>query len=113
MVNHAVAFYGTTRYKAKVKVTYKQRYLKRRKDGIKQHYTKKVTAHRVKLVKGGQRLTVYGSAPEIKQVKAKVEKEQWIPKRKYVDRVSAEVFLRNPQYYARHGQWIDFDEDES
>jgi hypothetical protein len=111
--SHAIAFYGSTRYKQKVKVTYKTTVTKKRKDGVKQRYHKRVTATRYKQVKGGQRLTVYGSPEEIKQVKEKIDSEGWIPKRKYVDRVSADLFLRDPKKYARKGVWIDFDEDES
>jgi hypothetical protein len=112
MKNHAVAFYGTTRYKTKTPTTYKQHYWKKRKDGVKQRYVKKVTAKRVKNAKGGKRLTVYGTPHEIKQVKAKI-REGWIPKKQYEDRVSAELFLRNPSRFARRGKWIRFGEDES
>jgi len=113
MTTHAVAFYGSTRYKAKVKISYKQRYWKRRKDGVRQRYIKRVTAHRTKMVKGGQRLTVYGSPEQVKQVKHKVASEGWIPKKKYVDRVNAEVFLKKPRKYARKGKWASFSEAES
>ena len=113
MTTQAVAFYGSTRYRTKVKVSYKQRYWKRRKDGVRQRYTKRVTAHRTRMVKGGQRLTVYGSPEQVKQVKHKVASEGWIPKKKYVDRVNAEVFLQHPRKYARHGKWTKFEEQES
>jgi hypothetical protein len=112
MVAHAIAFYGTTRYKKKVKITYKKQVWKRRKDGVKQRYRKTIVARRVKNVKGGKRLTVYGTSQEIRQVKQKIE-EGWIPRRQYVDRVSAELFLRNVERYARRGRWIDFEEEES
>ena len=113
MASHAVAFYGTTRYKTKVTLTYKQRYLKKRKDNIKQRYWKKVTVTKTKYVKGGQRLTVYGSPQEITEVKKKMTLEHWIPKKKYVDKVSAELFLRHPTKYARHGKWTKFEEQET
>lgn len=111
MKSHAVAFYGTTRYKKKVTVTYKQRYWKKRSDGIKQRYHKKVTVKRFKYVKGGQRLTVYGSPEQIKQSKKLME--DWIPKKQYVDRVPARLFLKHPERFARKGKWVDFKEDET
>ena len=116
MVNHAIAFYGTTRYKAKVKVTYKQRYLKKRKDGVRQHYTKKVTAYRTKNLKGGQRLTIWGSVEDVKEAKRIIDEENLIPIKRYEDRISAEIFVRNPAYRRKHtrkGKWIAFEEDES
>ena len=113
MKSHAIAFYGTTRTKKTVQITYKQRYWKRRNDNIKQRYWKKVTARKSVYVKGGQRLTVYGTPQELKQVKQKIVEENWIPKRKYVDQVSAEVFLRKPRKFARHGKWVKFEEQET
>jgi hypothetical protein len=110
---HAVAFYGTTRYKKKVQVTYKQRFWKRRSDGVRQRYRKTVTGYRYKNVKGGERLTVYGTPKQIKRVKRKIDREEWIPKKQYVDRVSAEIFLQHPRKYARKGVWDVFNENES
>jgi len=113
MKTHAIAIYGTTKYKKKVKVTYKQRYWKIRKDKIKQRYTKKVIATKIKLVKGGQRITIYGTPKQIKQAKTKIQKQQLIPKKKYVDKVHAQVFLKHPEKYTRKGRWVRFAEEET
>jgi hypothetical protein len=112
-MSHAVAFYGTTRYKKKVKVTYKQRFWKKRNDGIRQRYYKKVTGTRIKHIKGGERLTVYGTPKQIRRVKRKIDREGWIPKKQYVDKVNAELFLRHPRKYARKGVWRTFEETET
>jgi len=104
---HAVAFYGTTRYKTKVLVSYKQRYVKRRKDGVKQRYWLKVARSTSKFVKGGERLTVFGSAEDVALVKNKIDREQWIPKKKFQDRVPASEFLKHPERYARKGVWVE------
>ena len=113
MKSHAIAFYGTTRTKKTVQITYKQRYHIKRSDNVRQRYWKKVTARRSVYVKGGQRLTVYGTPQELEQVKQKIATEKWIPKHKYVDRVSAEVFLRKPRKFAKHGKWVKFEEQET
>ena len=113
MKSHAIAFYGTTKTKKTVQITYKQRYYKRRSDNIKQRYWKKVTVRKSVYVKGGQRFTVYGTPQELQQVKQKIAKEKWIPKHKYVDQVNAEVFLRKPRKFAKHGKWIKFEEEET
>jgi hypothetical protein len=110
---HAVAFYGTTRYKTKVLVSYKQRYVKRRKDGVKQRYWLKVARSTSKFVKGGERLTVFGSAKDVAQVKNKIDRESWIPKRKFQDRVDAKGFLKSPEKYARKGDWVEREKKES
>jgi len=106
-MTHAVAFYGTTRYKTKVLVSYKQRYVKRRKDGVKQRYWLKVARSTSKFVKGGERLTVFGSAEDVALVKNKIDRESWIPKKRYVDRVRATLFLAEPERFARKGEWVE------
>jgi hypothetical protein len=111
--NHAIAIYGTTRYKAKVQTTYKQRYWKKRSDGIRQRYRKTVTRTTSRYVKGGQRLTIYGSAQDVAAATRKVHNEGWIPKKMYEDKVSAKGFLLNPKAHARKGEWVDFDENET
>jgi len=109
---HALAIYGSTRYKKKVSVTYKKRVWKRRKDGIKQRYRKKFTAKFPKWVKGGERITLWGKPEDIASAKKLIEKGL-IPKHKYVDRVNAENFIDYPEKYAREGQWVEFEEEES
>ena len=113
MKSHAIAFYGTTKTKKTVQITYKQRYRKTRVDGIKQRYWKTVATHKTIHVKAKQRLTIYGTPQELKQVKQKIETEKWIPKRKHVDRVNAELFLRHPTKYAKHGKWTKFEQEET
>jgi len=110
---HAIAIYGTSRYRKKVKVTYKTRVWKRRSDGIKQRYRKTVTRRISKNVKGGKRFTIYGDAKDVSEATRLVHEGQWIPKKMYTDRVSAKGFLSNPKLYARKGVWQDFNEKES
>jgi len=130
---HAIAIYGTTKYKKKVSVTYKtrvwkkivrkQRFWKIRKDKVKQRYwrkrtikqrfTKKVTRKVSRWVKGGQRITLWGTPEDVASAKHKIEKEGLIPKHKYVDRVNAEDFADHPEKYTRKGEWIEFEEEPS
>ena len=131
MKKHAIAIYGTTRYKKKVSVTYKkrvwkkivrkQRFWKIRKDKVKQRYwkkqtvkqrfTKKVTRKITRKVKGGQRITIWGKPEDVATAKQMIEKGL-IPKRKYVDKVDAEKFIDYPEKYTRKGEWIEIDEKE-
>jgi len=92
-----IAVYGT--YEAKVPV--KQRYWKRRRDGIKQRYWKKTT--RLKKVTMSRRYEFYGKGKDL--YKAIVKAHQLMPKG-FVD-VSAREFLEHPERYGHEGSWID------
>lgn len=102
---HAIAIYGTTRYKTLQQISYKQRFWKRRSDGIKQRYQKSVTKSVSKFKKGGERITLYGNVKDIAKAEKKIREEGWIPKKKFQDRVDAKSFLKNPQKYCRKGEW--------
>ena len=43
---------------------------------------------------------------EYKKIEQKIQKENWIPKKRFVDKVSAELFLKHPEKYGRKGKWI-------
>ena len=92
-----IAVYG--RYMAEVPV--KQRYWKRRKDGVKQRYWKKT--NRTKKVEQTGRYEFHGTGKEL--YKAVVKAHGFVPKG-FVD-ASAEEFLRHPEKYGSEGEWIE------
>ena len=96
-----IAVYGS--YEAMVPV--RQRYWKRRKDGIKQRYWKKTK--RLKTVSGKGRYEFSGKSKDL--YKAVVKAHQNVPKG-YVD-VPADKFLKHPEKYGYEGQWIEKDID--
>jgi len=110
---HAISIYGTTTYKKAKTHTYKQRYWKKRADGIKQRYRKKVTRTQRYQVKGGKRITIYGTAKEVAEAKKMIHQQQLIPKKEYEDKVSAEIFLKTPEKYTHKGKWERFTEEET
>jgi hypothetical protein len=92
-----IAVYGS--YVAKVPV--KQRYWKKRKDGIRQRYWK-ITKRTKKVVMSG-RYEFSGKGKDL--YKAILMALNVVPKG-FVD-VSAEMFLRDPLRYGFEGKWID------
>lgn len=94
-----IAMYGT--FEANVPV--KQRYWKRRIDGIKQRYWKKTT--RTKKAEVSGRYEFSGTKKDL--YKAVVKAQELVPK-KFVD-VSAKKFLKNPEKYGVKGSWIEKD----
>jgi len=79
----------------------RQRYWKRRKDGIKQRYWKKTTRMK-KVVKEG-RYEFHGSGKDL--FRAVAEAQKTMPKG-YVD-VSAKEFLEHPEKYGVKGTWTE------
>ena len=94
-----IAVYGS--YEAKVPS--KQRYWKKRRDGIRQRYWK--LTERKKTVEGKGRYEFHGKGKDL--YKAVIKAHQVMP-RGYVD-VSAEEFLKNPEKYGFEGSWIERD----
>jgi len=92
-----IAVYGS--YEAKVPV--KQRYWKRRRDGIKQRYWKKTK--RTKKVEQSGRYEFTGKGKEL--YKAVVKAHRIMPKG-FID-VPAEKFLKKPVQYGYEGKWIE------
>ena len=92
-----IAVYG--RYEAKVPV--RQRYWKRRKDGIKQRYWKK-TKRMKKVVMSG-RYEFHGKGRDL--YKAVILAQRFMPKG-FID-VAAEEFLKHPERYGIEGSWIE------
>jgi len=92
-----IAIYGI--YEANVPV--KQRYWKRRIDGIKQRYWKNTT--RTKKAEMTGRYEFYGKGKDL--FKAVIKAHHVMPKG-YVD-VSAQKFLKNPEKYGYRGRWLD------
>jgi len=92
-----IAVYGS--YEAKVHV--KQRYWKKRIDGVKQRYWKKTK--RTKKVEASGRYEFYGKGKDL--YKATVKAHRFMPKG-FVS-VSAEKFLENPEKYGLEGEWIE------
>ena len=91
-----IAVYGT--YRARVPV--KQRFWKRRKDGVRQRYWKKTKSTEKAELSGRYEFT--GSGKDL--YKAVVKAHDTVPKG-YVN-VSAEEFLKNPEKYGNEGSWI-------
>lgn len=94
-----VAVYGS--FKAKVPV--RQRYWKRRKDGIRQRYWRKTK--RLKSVEMSGRYEFHGKGRDL--YRAVVKAHEFMPKG-YVS-VSAEKFLEEPEDYGFEGEWIERD----
>jgi hypothetical protein len=94
-----IAVYGT--YESRVPV--KQRYWKRRIDGIKQRYWKNTT--RTKKAEVSGRYEFSGTGKDL--YKAVVKAQEFVPK-KFVD-VPAKEFLKNPEKYSEKGKWIEKD----
>ena len=92
-----IAIYGS--YEAHVPV--RQRYWKKRIDGIVQRYWKKTTRTKKELVKG--RYEFSGNGKDL--YKALVKAQEIVPKG-YID-VSAQMFLSNPTKYGYEGVWVD------
>jgi hypothetical protein len=92
-----IAVYGS--YEAKAPV--KQRFWKKRKDGIHQRYWKRTT--RTKTVEMKGRYEFHGKGRDL--YKAVIEAQHIMPKG-FVD-VSAEEFLKHPEDYGYEGEWID------
>jgi hypothetical protein len=94
-----IAVYGS--YQAKLPVKYRQRYWKRRKDGVKQRYWRKVTRVQ-KAIRSG-RYEFHGKGKDL--YKAVVIAQRLMPK-DFVT-VSAEEFLQEPYEYGFEGKWIE------
>jgi hypothetical protein len=92
-----IAVYGS--YEAKVPV--RQRFWKRRRDGIRQRYWKRTRRKMTAEMKG--RYEFHGKGKDL--YKAVVKAHHLMPKG-FVD-VSAEKFLENPEHYGTEGEWID------
>lgn len=97
MAKKKIAVYGSY----KVKVPVKQRYWKKRKDGIRQRYW--IKTKRMKTVEMSGRYEFYGKGKDL--YKAVVKAHQFMPKG-FVD-VSAEKFLKYPERYGSEGEWIE------
>ena len=93
-----IAIYGS--YETKVPV--KQRYWKRRVDGVKQRYWK-IKHGCFKKVEGKGRYEFSGKGSDL--YKAVVKAHKTMPKG-FVD-VSAEKFIENPEKYGDEGEWLD------
>ena len=92
-----IAVYGS--YRAKVPV--RQRYWKKRVDGIRQRYWKHTT--RKKAVEASGRYEFSGKGKDL--YKAVVKAHKIVPKG-FVT-VSAEKFLERPEDYGLAGEWIE------
>ena len=84
------------------KMPVKQRYWKRRRDGIRQRYWKKTKRMRKVAVSG--RYEFHGKGRDL--YKAIVTAHRLMPKDRFVD-VSAREFLEHPERYGQEGSWID------
>ncbi len=92
-----IAVYGS--YEAKIPV--KQRFWKRRKDGIRQRYWKKTKG--TKKIEQSGRYEFHGTGKDL--YKAVIKALEIMPKG-FVD-VSAEEFLEHPEKYGQEGEWIE------
>jgi hypothetical protein len=92
-----IAIYGS--YEAQVPV--RQRFWKKRSDGVRQRYWKKTRRTKKEHIKG--RYEFNGTGKELSQ--AVYESNSIVPKG-YID-VSARKFLENPLNYGFEGIWLD------
>lgn len=92
-----IAVYGS--YEAKIPV--KQRYWKKRVDGIRQRYWKKTKKLKKTEISG--RYEFYGKGKDL--YKAVIKAHRFMPKG-FVT-VSAEKFVESPEKYGFEGEWIE------
>lgn len=92
-----IAVYGSY----EIKIPVRQRYWKKRKDGIRQRYWKKTK--RMKTVEMSGRYEFRGKGKDL--YKAVVKAHRFMPKG-FVD-VSAEKFLQHPEKYGVEGEWVE------
>jgi hypothetical protein len=92
-----IAVYGTV----EARVPVKQRFWKRRRDGIKQRYWKKTKSTKKAEMSGRYEFSGKG-----KDLYKAVRKAHEIVPKGFV-KVSAEKFLKNPERYGSEGSWID------
>jgi hypothetical protein len=95
-----VAVYGT----GEAKIPVKQRYWKRRKDGILQRFWKKTKRVKKKLL-DNIRIELSGKGKDV--YKAVVKTYHYIPKG-YI-KTSAQKFLENPEKFAYEGDWVEWE----
>ena len=97
-----IAVYGI--YMAKVPV--KQRYWKRRIDGIKQRYWKKTKRMKKATIRG--RYELHGTGRTLYKAIALIKGRHLVPKahRRFVD-VTARKYLEHPERYSDEGSWIE------
>ena len=100
------SLYG--RYRVRVKARVKQRFWKRRRDGIKQRYWK--YANRTKWEVRTGRYEFKGSGKELYRAVA-IAKKKTNPPKGFVE-VSAEDYVRNPELYIEDdAEWLETDEE--
>jgi hypothetical protein len=92
-----IAVYGTV----EAKVPVRQRFWKRRRDGVKQRYWKKTRS--TKKTAMSARYEFHGKGKDLYEAVRKAH--ELVPKG-FVN-VSAEKFLKNPERYGSEGSWID------
>jgi hypothetical protein len=92
-----IAVYGSYR----AKVTVRQRYWRKRKDGFRQRYWRQTK--RKKTVKASGRYEFFGTGKDL--YKAVVKAHRIVPKG-FVT-VSAEKFVLEPEQYGYPGEWIE------
>lgn len=98
-MSNQIAIYGS--YLAKIPV--KQRYWKRRVDGIIQRYWKTIRRMMNAVMKEG-RYEIHGQGKEL--YKAVRLAHLLVPRKRFVT-VSAQRFLENPMKYGQEGMWIE------
>lgn len=86
-----------------VKVPVRQRYWKKRSDGIKQRYWK-TTKRTKKAVLPEGRYELHGRGRDLR--KAVPLAYRYVPKRRFV-KVSAAKFLEEPDRYSQEGRWVE------
>jgi hypothetical protein len=96
-MSRRIAVYGS--YEAKVPL--RQRFWKKRRDGIRQRYWKTTKRFKTRIVKG--RYEFYGQGNELYQA---VFKAIHIVPKGFIE-VSAQDILKNPYKYGFEGKWID------
>lgn len=102
MAEKTIAVYGT----APEKVYVKQRYWKKRKDGIKQRYW--IKTKRTKTVHKSKRWEIEGKGKKLYQ--ATVLAHHYIPKED-ITIIKAEKLLENPEKYGYPDEWLEVEVD--
>lgn len=92
-----VSVYGVVRIKTRVQKQVRQRYWKKRSDGIRQRYwktTKRTVSH---TRRQGRRINVYGSPEEVAQALEKIHSESLVPQEQFVSVSALDLITGVPE----------------
>lgn len=66
-----------------------------------------VKEHEIRMTERETRFTFFGSAEDCRKAIEFMKEKGLVPFRQFEDRLSARGFLKNPDKYARKGEWVN------